>query len=528
MRLVPVLVALRKRALATLLISASLCSISGCTVNPVTGESQLMFSSTASDIEIGNSQYKPAQQAQGGLYYLDPELTIYLRSVGNRLAAVSDQPHLPYEFVILNNSVPNAWALPSGKIAINRGLLVKLENEAQLAAVLAHEIVHSAARHGAQRMRDNLLLQVGMAGLGMGLADNDYRDLIIGGASLGASLTLAKYGRDHELESDYYGMQYMAKAGYDPNGAVELQKLFVALSQSRSGSWLDGLFASHPPSQERVEANIRTAQALQQEQYTLGHTPYQQAIAYLKSKTPAYELADKAAKQIADGKLESALKNIDSALKIEANEALFHSIKAQILDKQGQAQQALVHHNRATALYPEQFSYFLYRAESHLALGNDQAAQQDLQRSMALLPTSVAALALGQLFEQQGQTQKAIGLFSMAAEARGDAGQRAALRLATLELQSQPEKYLKPRHVQDPQGPLLVRIHNNSPVDVSRVALLTETFDAQGQRISADEWQLNSPLKAGQTSAYFPLKSVYHLPDGHRIRTSILKVDLAL
>ena len=91
-----------------------------CAVNPVTGEQQLMFVSEGQDAQIGQSQYKPAQQSQGALYYLDPELTLYVSSVGKKLAAVSDRPDLPYEFVILNNSVPNAWALPSGKIALKR------------------------------------------------------------------------------------------------------------------------------------------------------------------------------------------------------------------------------------------------------------------------------------------------------------------------------------------------------------------------------------------------------------------------
>ncbi|MDX1451096.1 MAG: M48 family metalloprotease, partial [Oleiphilaceae bacterium] len=246
----------------TCLLVLVLSQLSACATNPVTGERQLMLQSTSQDVGIGEQQYLPAQQSQGGQYVVDPTLTAYVSRVGNKLAAVSDLPDLPYEFVVLNNSVPNAWALPGGKIAINRGLLLALENEAQLAAVLGHEIVHAAARHGAQRMRDNLLVQIGLAGIGMGLANNDYRQLIIGGAALGAQLITAKYGRDHELESDRYGMEYMVKAGYNPMGAVELQRVFVQLAQGRKSSWLEGLFASHPPSQERVEQNLATAEAM--------------------------------------------------------------------------------------------------------------------------------------------------------------------------------------------------------------------------------------------------------------------------
>ncbi len=95
----------------------------GCSVNPVTGKNELSLMSAQQEVAIGNQQYSPAQQSQGGQYYLDSELTFYVSSIGKQLAAASDRPNLPYEFVVLNNSVPNAWALPGGKIAINRGLL---------------------------------------------------------------------------------------------------------------------------------------------------------------------------------------------------------------------------------------------------------------------------------------------------------------------------------------------------------------------------------------------------------------------
>ena len=123
--------------------------LGSCAVNPVTGQRELGFISEQRELTIGAEQYSPSQQSQGGQFSVDPELTDYVQGVGQRLAEVSDRP-LPYEFVVLNNSVPNAWALPGGKIAVNRGLLSELNNEAELAAVLGHEIVHAAARHGAQ------------------------------------------------------------------------------------------------------------------------------------------------------------------------------------------------------------------------------------------------------------------------------------------------------------------------------------------------------------------------------------------
>src|SRR5690606_15645043 len=126
-------------------------------------------------------QYGPSQQSQGGELTVDPALTRYVQSVGDRLAAVSDR-QLPYEFVVLNNSVPNAWALPGGKIAVNRGLLVELNNEAELAAVIGHEIVHAAARHGAQAMERGMLMQGAMLIGVVAAQGTDYADYVVGGA----------------------------------------------------------------------------------------------------------------------------------------------------------------------------------------------------------------------------------------------------------------------------------------------------------------------------------------------------------
>ena len=195
---------------------------------------------------------------------------------------------ITYEFVVLNNSVPNAWALPGGKIAVNRGLLLELNNEAELAAVLGHEIVHAAARHGAKSMERGMLLNVSIVGLGIATSGEDNAELIVGAAALGSQLVNQKYGRDAELESDFYGMKYMAKAGYDPAAAIQLQETFVRLSQGHQSNWLEGLFASHPPSQERVNANKATAKKLGVKGVLNGKI-YQQKIAHLKKTAPAYE-----------------------------------------------------------------------------------------------------------------------------------------------------------------------------------------------------------------------------------------------
>ncbi len=180
-----------------------------CGTNPVTGKREIQFVSKSQEISIGGENYAPMRQAEGGDYNVLPELTAYVNEVGRKLVAVDDtvlvkDRNLPFEFTVLNNSVPNAWALPGGKIAVNRGLLTELNSEAELAAVLGHEIVHALARHGAQAQERGTLLQGGLAaaqiGAAIGGVDQTTAGLVLGGAGVGAQLITMRYGRDAELQ----------------------------------------------------------------------------------------------------------------------------------------------------------------------------------------------------------------------------------------------------------------------------------------------------------------------------------------
>jgi len=416
------------RLTATLVMLATLA---GCSVNPVTGERQLSLVSESQELSIGAEQYTPTQQTQGGQFYIDPELTVYVREVGQKLAKVSDRPNLPYEFVVLNNSTPNAWALPGGKIAINRGLLVKLDDEAQLASVLAHEIVHAAARHGAQRMQQGMIISAGMAGLGLALSDNEWAGLVMGGAAVGAQVALAQYSQGDELESDAHGIRYMKAAGYDPRAAVELQELFLKLSEGRESSWLDGLFATHPPSARRVEENRKLTAQLGAGGYR-GREEYQRRIAIAKKLQPAYDAHDKAIKLAREGDMKAALDAINSAIDQEPREAKFYALRGRIYQEQDQREKARTDFDKAVSLYPEMFEYQLYNGLNALAMNNLDKARNHLQNANEVVPTSIAYLRLGDIAARQNRRQEAITFYSTAAEAGGDVGAEAKQKLAQL------------------------------------------------------------------------------------------------
>lgn len=406
--------------------------LSGCTTNPVTGESQLSLISESQELSIGAEQYQPTQQVQGGQYYVDQELTQYVSDIGQKLAKVSDRPDLPYEFVVLNSSVPNAWALPGGKIAVNRGLLTALQNEAQLAAVIGHEIVHAAARHSVQRMQQGMLLNAGIAGLGLAVSDSDYAGLIMGGAAVGSQLTMAQYGQSHELESDHYGIEYMAEAGYDPQAAVELQEIFVKLSEGNQAGWVDGLFASHPPSEKRVEENQQLVNKMGSPGGYLGKDTYTKKLAYLRSKEPAYKAETEARDLAKSGDMDAALAKINEAIKIEPKEAAFYALRGQILSEKGKDDQAIQDFDKAVSLYPEMFSYRINRGLGYLTQNKLDAAQDDLKAANEVVPTSIAYLRLGDIAVEQGRRDEAIQYYQVAADSSGEIAEEARRKLAQL------------------------------------------------------------------------------------------------
>ncbi|HFC53544.1 MAG TPA: tetratricopeptide repeat protein [Gammaproteobacteria bacterium] len=447
-----------------------LLAMAGCATNPVTGKRELHLVSEAQEIQIGKQNYLPSRQSQGGAYRLDPDLTRYVSQVGQKLARVSDRPDLPYEFVVLNNSVPNAWALPGGKIAVNRGLLLELGSEAELAAVLGHEIVHAAARHGARSMERGMLLQMGVIATRMAVAGEKYANLIVGAAGIGAQLINTKYGRDAELESDRYGMKYMLRAGYDPRAAVTLQETFVRLSKGRTPGWLEGLFASHPPSQERVEANRRYA-ATAPAGLRVGREEYQLRIAGLKATSQAYADYDAGREALARGDAQKALALADRAIGAEEREALFWGLRGEALLKLGKKRQAKTMFDRALQRNPDFFAFYLQRGIIEQELGDSAQAKADLERSLELLPTATAHYALANLALEQRNEREAIGHLRMAAGSPSPLGQQAARELALLELPREPGKYLAVRGAWDGEGGLVVQIGNRSPIAVTGILL---------------------------------------------------------
>jgi predicted Zn-dependent protease len=425
----------RSNPFLLLLLLGGLLLAGGCAVNPVTGERELSVVGEQWELDVGARQYAPLRQAQGGDFTMDPGLVDYVQRVGQRLADVAERD-LPYEFQVINESVPNAWALPGGKIAINRGLLAEMQTESELAAVLGHEIVHAAARHGAQGQTRNLLLQgaVLAGGIAVGAATDDesYTQAALLGGMIGSQLINQKYSRDAERESDLYGMRMMKRAGYNPIGAVELQETFVRLSEGRQSSAFDAWFASHPPSRERVENNRRLLAELGADG-RIGREEYQRATARLRAAQPAYEAYDEGRKALRENEdPETALRKADEAIRLEPREAIFHGLRGDALAARGDYRSAERAYSDALQRDSGWFYHHLRRGQARNQLERFGDARSDLTAANDRMPTAIGHYLLGTIEQRDGNRDLAIRHYRVAAQSDTPVGQQARQRLAAL------------------------------------------------------------------------------------------------
>jgi len=486
---------MKRTAHRTLQAVAAAAVIAACATNPVTGKKDLMLVGSATELEIGRKNYAPMRQAEGGDYAMDPQLTAYVQQVGQRVAAVSPNK-LPYEFTVLNNSIPNAWALPGGKIAVNRGLLMQLKSESELAAVLGHEVVHAAARHSAQQMSRGMLLQGGLIVAQVATSDSDYGSLAVAGAGIGAQLLMQRYGREAELEADKYGMNFMQQAGYDPQGAVTLQETFVRMNDRKDAGWLAGLFASHPPSQERLDTNRKRAAALPKGG-ELGAERYQAALAQTTRAKPAYDAYDAGRKALADKKADVALAKAGEAIRLLPGEAHFHALRGDAYLVQKDFRAATQAYADAIGRNDGFFYYYLQRGLIAERQRSDAAARSDLETSIKLLPTGPAYYSLGNIALRAGDRNAARQYFAAASGAQGEVGEAATASLMRLELPENPGKYLRHQAAIDQSGMLVVAIGNPTKLPVTGLAIAVQYADAAG-RTREFRRELSGTLGAGQ------------------------------
>ncbi len=344
------------------LVLLSLSFLISCAVNPVTGRKELMLINERQEIELGKSSAPSLKWEFGGEYH-DEKLKAYLGNIVNNLWQNSERPHLPVKFYIQNTSVPNAFALP-GYVAITRGLLSEMENEAQFAAVMGHEVGHVMARHSAQRMTRMQLQQLGLAVSSAALEGTEGADTLLKIGSVGSSLLILKFDRSQEIQSDRLGARYMSELGYDPNEAISAHKVLersVDNYLKRLGktpgedSLISNLLSTHPRTSVRlgeIQDMINELPPYKIKGDGKFGNPFQKATKKIREINGIYHLYDSAEVLYNEKKYNEAEKKLNEAFGKNDSQAPFYNLLGLIKLQGKKYEEAAKSYRKALSIDP--------------------------------------------------------------------------------------------------------------------------------------------------------------------------------
>lgn len=229
----------------------------GCATTGPGGKRDLIIIPESQEIAIGQGMADQILETENLLD--DPVWHNYINNLGQKIVSVSDRKNLTYHFAVIESDQVNAFAAPGGFIYFYTGLLKEMDTEAELAAVMAHEISHVVARHSIKRVQSALGVSLAYQLVFGKDGASEALDAAIG---VGAGLAFASYSRENEREADQFGLTYMVKAGYNPEGAVAIYRKLAALGSGQESSVFEQLASSHPDTQERIQNAINQIEAL--------------------------------------------------------------------------------------------------------------------------------------------------------------------------------------------------------------------------------------------------------------------------
>jgi predicted Zn-dependent protease len=236
-------------------------ALGGCATNPVTGGKDVVTISEAQEIEIGRKAHPQILQQYGR--YEDEALQQYVNTIGQRIAVKSHRPKLQYTFTVLDSDEVNAFALPGGYVYITRGIMAYLNSEAELTAVLGHEVGHVTARHAVRQQTGATAAGVGATLVGILTGSGDLANV----ANMAGQALISGYGRDMELEADQLGAEYLSRVGYEPEAMIDVVRLLknqemlevqMARQENRQPRVYHGVFSSHPDNDTRLKEVVRS------------------------------------------------------------------------------------------------------------------------------------------------------------------------------------------------------------------------------------------------------------------------------
>jgi beta-barrel assembly-enhancing protease len=370
----------------TALVSAGY--LAGCATNPVTGESQLMLVSETDEIAM-DRQYSPHQFSGDYGPIQDESLNRYIDQAGKRMAAFTHRPSMPYSFRGVNATYVNAYAFPGGSIACTRGILLALESEAELAALLGHEMGHVNARHTAERMSKGMLIQATVGGLATvaGTQGALLGDMVSGLGNIGAGALLAKYSRDNERQADALGMDYMYRSGYNTEGMIGLMDVLRSLSKDKPGA-IELMFSTHPMSDERYQTAASSSKA----KYPAGkglplhRERYMDQTAGLRAIKGAIEKMQSGQQLMAKKEFPGAESQLRAALKEAPDDYAGLVMMAQCQMAQKKYGEARAYAKQANHVYPQEAQAYEIGGIAKILEKDFDGAHEDFAAYDKLLP----------------------------------------------------------------------------------------------------------------------------------------------
>jgi predicted Zn-dependent protease len=356
--------------------------LQGCASDPVTGQKSFVMMDKNQEIAL-DKQHSPHQFSEDYGVVQDAQLNQYVAGIGKQMASGTHRPDMPYAFNAVNANYVNAYAFPGGSIACTRGILLELESEDQLAALLGHELGHVNARHFAESQAKGTLLDLAVAGVSIAAASKnaEYGQIaqMIGG--IGGGALLAHYSRDNEREADALGVEYMTRAGYNPDGMTDLMAMLNAQSKSKPNA-LELMFSTHPMSSERLDNTRKTLQK------------------------PAYVEAAKRVKQ--------RERYMDRTSRLRAMKpTILEEQKAEVMLGQKAYDKAEGHLKTALGMAPDDYAGLVLMAKTQMAMNKPKQAEPYLEQARAIYPTEAQAQHLTGITKLQlKQPEAALAAFT--------------------------------------------------------------------------------------------------------------------
>jgi len=377
----------RRRFLTASALSAG-GLLTGCVTNPVTGRSQLMLMSQVQEINADKSSSPHQFSADYGVVQ-DAKLNAYIQSVGQGMVRQTHRPDMPYSFRAVNATYINAYAFPGGSIATTRGILLELENEAELAALLGHELGHVNARHTAQQMTKGMLTGLVLAGVTTYAKNksDQYGQLAQSLGQIGAGMMLAHYSRDNEHEADSLGMQYLVNSDYTPEGMVGLMGVLKGLSSTKPSA-IELMFSTHPWSGDRYDRAVQSARS----QYAantnqrINRERYMDNTAQLRKLKGAIDAMQKGERAMMSKRMPEAESELKNALKQAPKDYTGHVLMAKYYLTNDNPRQALAYAREAQALYPKEAQAHHISGVTKLRLKDYAGSHRDFEACDRNLP----------------------------------------------------------------------------------------------------------------------------------------------